>query len=388
MAAALPYGRLSAFYLVFFAVLGVLGPYWGPYLKSLGYEAAQIGTLIGLLHATKLIAPNLWGWVADRLGRRMGVIRFACVAAALGFAGVFVADDFLAMAGVILAFSFFWNATLSQFEANTLSHLGAQSHRYPRIRLWGTVGFMVAVLAVGEGIDVLGAGIVPAVLLGLFVTLSGISLSVPEAPGNGGDRAGPGLWAVLRQPKVLGLFGACFLLQASHGPFYAFYSIYLQDAGYSGTAIGLLWAVALLAEIAVFLLMPRWLPRFGHRRLLIIAMLLAVVRWVMVGLFPEQVPLQAVAQLFHAATYGIYHAAAISMVDRYFTGALQGRGQALYSSLTFGAGVAVGSFLAGALWDVIGGASTFMLAAGLGLAAALLAHYTLPRPGGRALSGA
>lgn len=379
MTTPFPYKRLGAFYLVFFAVLGVLAPYWGPYLQSRGFSAAEIGTLIALLHGTKIVAPNLWGWVADRTGARMRIIRFACVIALLGFAGVLLPGGFAWMALVMVAFSFFWNAALPQFEANTLSHLGTQTHTYPRIRLWGTVGFMLAVLGVGEAIDRASVAIVPGVLLSLFAVLVLISFSVPQAERDDRAMANDSLGSVLLQPRVLGLLGACFLLQASHGPFYAFYSIYLQSFGYSGTAIGLLWAVALIAEIGVFLMMPRWLPRLGHRRLLVGAMGLGVIRWVLVGAYPEWVALQAIAQLLHAATYGVYHAAAISMIDRYFTGGLQGRGQALYSSMTFGAGVAVGSFVAGVLWDPIGGAQTFYWAASVSALAGLLAYATLPR---------
>ncbi len=379
MAAGLPFARLAAFYAAFFGVLGVLSPYWGPYLRSRGFDAAQIGMLIAFLHATKILAPNIWGWIADHTGQRMGVIRLACLVALAGFTGVFVAQGFTQMALVMVFFSFFWHAALPQFEANTMSHLGTQTHFYPRIRLWGTVGFMLTVLAVGEGIDRLDAGIVPAVVLFLLLILAMVSLSVPQAPRRPAEHDAKGLLAVLFQPRVLGLFGACFLLQASHGPFYAFYSIYLQDYGYSGTAIGLLWAIALIAEIGVFLLMPRWLQRFGHRNLLMVAMGLASLRWVLVGAFPEHVLLQGVAQLLHAASYGVYHAAAIALIDRSFTGALQGRGQALYSSLTFGAGVALGSLLAGQFWTSIGGSIVFYSGAVAALAGMLLIAWSVPR---------
>lgn len=379
MVAGIPYARLSAFYLAFFGVLGVLSPYWGPYLQARGFEAAAIGTLIALLHGTKIIAPNLWGWVADHTGQRIIIIRLACLAALLGFWGVLRPDGgFAWMAFVMVAFSFFWHAALPQFEANTMNHLTGQTHRYPRIRLWGTVGFMASVLLVGEGIDRIGVAIVPGVLIGLFAVLFLVSLSVPQAAQDEPPGPAGGLLAVLRQPPVFGLLFACFLLQASHGPFYAFYSIYLQDHGYSATAIGLLWAIALVAEIGVFLLMPRWLPRFGPRRLLTLAMGLGVVRWLMVARFPEVAALQGGAQLLHAATYGMYHAAAISLIHRYFTGPLQGRGQAIYSSMTFGAGVSLGSFVAGSLWDTAGGAQTFYLAAGLAGAAALIAVGVVP----------
>lgn len=379
MVSAVPAIRLSAFYLAFFGVLGVLSPYWGPYLKAQGFDSAAIGTLIALMHGTKIIAPNLWGWVADHTGHRIRIIRLAAIGALICFSGVFVASgSFAAMAVVMIAFSFFWHAAMPQFEANTMNHLAGQTHRYPRIRLWGTVGFMLSVLAVGEGIDRIGVGIVPVVLVGLFAALSLVSLSVPQAGQDGDAADSQGLLAVLRQPQVFGLLIACFLLQASHGPFYAFYSIYLQSHGYSATAIGLLWSIGLIAEIGVFLLMPRWLPRFGPRQLLTVAMVLGVVRWLLVARFPEVAATQGFAQLLHAATYGVYHAAAISLIHRYFTGGLQGRGQAIYSSMTFGAGVALGSFVAGSLWDSAGGAQTFYLAAALAAVAAVVAFSVVP----------
>lgn len=379
MPSGLPFVRLASFYFAFFGVLGVLSPYWGPYLRGRGFDAAEIGLLVALLHATKIIAPNLWGWVADRTGARMMVIRVACLVALVGFTGVLYPGGLVWMAAVMVVFSFFWNAALPQFEANTLRHLEGSTHFYPRVRLWGTVGFMISVVLVGEGIDRFGVEIVPVVLLGLFVALSVVSFTVPQARASSGDQEGGSLMAALWRPQVLGLLFGCFLLQASHGPFYALYSVYLQDFGYSGTAIGGLWAMALLAEIAVFLLMPRWLPRFGHRNLLLLAMSLGVARWLLVGSFPELIAVQGVAQLAHAATYGMYHAAAISLIHQYFPGRLQGRGQAIYSSMTFGAGVAAGSFVGGRLWDVIGASQTFHLSAVLAALAFMVVFFSVPR---------
>lgn len=377
MPGRLPYGRISAFYFAFFAVLGVLSPYWGPYLRSRGFEAAEIGTLIALLHVTKIVAPNLWGWLADVSGRRMAIIRLSCIAALFGFSGVLVPGGFWWMAAVMVGFSFFWNAALPQFEANTLSHLGEHTHQYARIRLWGTVGFMVAVLAVGEGIDRYGIDILPTALLSLFALLAVISLLVPQAHAKQTSTQAGAFKAVVAQPAVIGLLLACFLLQMSHGPFYAFYSIFLQDHGYSNTAIGLLWAVALTAEIAVFLLMPRWLPGLSPQRVLMCVMGLAAVRWLLVAFFPASVSLQVAAQLMHAMTYGAYHAVAISLVNRFFEGGLQGRGQALYSSMTFGAGIAVGSFVGGLLWEALGGMWTFALSAGVAFVAVLIVQWAL-----------
>jgi PPP family 3-phenylpropionic acid transporter len=377
--AATPYWRLSAFYFFFFAVVGGLIPYWGAYLRSLGFSAAAIGELIAILYATKIVAPNLWGWVADRSGRRMATVRFACLFAAVAFAGMLFGRDYGWLALLMALFGFFWNAALPQFEANTMNHLGANDHHYSRIRLWGSMGFIVAVTVLGELTDRVGLQIVPWALLLLVTGLVGASVLAPSAPVHDAGAPHEPFRRILRRPNVLGFLAACYLLQASHGPFYAFYSIYLADHGYRGAVIGALWAVGVLAEILVFLMMHRWLPRFGPRRLMTTALALAVVRWTLVGAFPDWIWLQVVAQTLHAGTFGVYHAVAISLINRFFTGRNQGRGQALYSSLTFGAGVASGSLVSGYLWSVLGEAPTWYIAAALAATGAVLASRSLPQ---------
>ncbi|MCC5857079.1 MAG: MFS transporter [Ectothiorhodospiraceae bacterium] len=377
-AQALPYWRMSAFYLCFFAVLGGLAPYWSLYLDHLGFTALQIGQLIAILHATKVIAPNVWGWIADRSGRRMPVVRLGALVAMLSFAGVLLGDGFWWLVLVIALFSFFWNAALPQFEANTMNHLGHAAHRYSRVRLWGSVGFILAVLLFGELIDRFGVGLLPWMMLPVFAALWLAAQLTPQAGQPVRDGLQEPIMRVILNPAVLGLFAACFLMQATHGPYYAFFSIYLENHGYSGTAIGALWALGVVAEILLFLVMHRLLPAFGPRFLMTLAIMLTGLRWLLIGGLPDVLPVLVFAQTLHAASFGVYHAVGIHMVNRYFVGRNQGRGQALYSSITFGAGVAVGSLAAGLLWDVIGGAGTFYLAAVLSLFAGLAAVLSLP----------
>lgn len=377
--AATPYWRLSAFYFFFFAVVGGLIPYWGAYLRSLGFGAPAIGALIAILYATKIVAPNIWGWLADHSGQRMATVRLACLLAAVTFAGVFLGQGYGWLALLMVLFGFFWNAALPQFEANTMSHLGANDHYYSRIRLWGSMGFIVAVTLLGGLTDRLGLQIVPWALLLLLAGLAGASLIAPSAPAHANNTAHEPFRQALLRPNVLGFLAACYLLQASHGPFYAFYSIYLANHGYSGAVIGILWAVGVVAEIMVFLMMHRWLPRFGPRRLMTTALMLAVVRWTLVGTFPERISLQVVAQTLHAGSFGVYHAVAIALINRFFTGPNQGRGQALYSSLTFGAGVASGSLASGYLWSAFGATATWYAAAAVAATGAVLASRSLPQ---------
>jgi len=376
-ATPIPYWRLCGFYGFFFATLGALLPYWGVYLRDLGYSPGEIGSLMAIIAGTKIIAPNLWGWVADRRGECMPVVRLGAGLAFFLFLGVLMGQGFWWLAVTMALFSFFWNAALPQFEANTFNWLGSQRARYSRVRLWGSVGFITTSAALGPVLDSIGVDALPWFIAVLYFALWMASLAAPAAP-DPGAREDPGPIArVLRQPQVWSLLLVCFLMQASHGPYYTFFSIHLQDHGYRGFAIGALWALGVIAEIGVFLLMHRLLPRFGARPLLLASLGLTALRWAMIAEFVDSPELLLAAQVLHAASFGLYHAVAISLIDRFFTGNHQGRGQAFYSSLSFGAGQAVGSFGAGLLWGAFGGSLTFWAAGAVAAAALLVAAFGL-----------
>jgi len=367
-----PYWSLSAFYFFFFATVGALLPFWPLYLESLGFGPVQIGTLVALVMVTKIVAPNLWGWVADRRGRRMRLVRVACIAAALIFAAVLPATRFWWIALLMVAYSFFWNSALPQLEAVTLNHLSGRVERYTRIRLWGSVGFVLAVTGLGGLVDDLGAAVVPAGVLVLLVCVALTSLAVRDAsvaPTPTGDGR---LLDVLREPGVVAFLAACLLMQAGHGPYYTFYSIYLEEHGYAPHVIGALWALGVVAEVAVFALMHALIVRFGLRVLFLAAFALTALRWVMVAFLVESPAAMVVAQLLHAASFGLYHGVAIQLVHRRFVAAHQGRGQALYSSVSFGAGGALGALLAGYAWAGLGATATWLGAAAFSAAGLLV----------------
>lgn len=381
------YYRLSGFYWFYFATLGVLLPYWSLYLQALGLAPEHIGTLLAITLATKIVAPNVWGWLADRTGRRMRIVRWACFCTAFIFMGVYAAgDSYLGLAVVMFLFSFFWNAALPQFEAITLNHLGHDTPRYGRIRLWGSLGFIAMASLAGGLSQSWGIAVIPMVLLALFSMLWLNSLWVPDQPTQIASPPSLPFLQILRQPLVLVLFTVCFLNQLSHGPYYAFFSIYLSELGYQPWAIGLLWNLGVIAEVGLFLWMPHLLPRFGARRLMLITMALTSLRWWLIGGFADNLPLLLCAQALHGFSFGVYHAVAISLVHQFFTGSHQGRGQALYSSLSFGAGGSLGSLGAGYLWSIWGPEATYQLAAALSLIGLVLAWKGLrlerlsPRP--------
>lgn len=348
-----PYWRLSAFYAAYFALVGIWMSFWPLYLKTLGFGAAAIGAIIAIQHATKIVAPSLWGWLADRSGQRVAVIRFGALGALLVFLLLFWRSDPLALTLIMVGYTFFWNAVLAQFEVLTLGHLGSRHQRYSLVRVWGSIGFIAVVGGLGYLFDLISLRWLPWMMVALLVALLLVSLSVAEAPAaerQDGERREP-LLRVLARPAVIAFFAVCLLLQMAHGPYYTFFSIFLEQHGYSRTETGLLWSLGVVAEVLVFLLMHRLLQRFGVRPILLASLALAVLRWLLIGWFVDTLMLLLFAQLLHAATFASYHACAVDTVRRLFAGGHEGQGMALYSGLSYGAGGALGALGSGLLWN-------------------------------------
>jgi PPP family 3-phenylpropionic acid transporter len=257
-------------------------------------------------------------------------------------------------------------------EATTLSHLGKSTDRYGRIRLWGSVGFILVVVGLGAALDHASIQLVPWVVLGLLVGIVLTSRVIPEAEIAQHEHVHIPLRDVLRRPEVLALFGAALLMAAAHGPYYTFFTIHLVESGYSKSFAGWLWALGVVCEIGIFLVMPRVFRSIRPETVLLATLLTAAVRFLLIGWQADNLPVLLLAQLMHAFTFGAYHASALSLVHRHFTGKNQARGQALYNSLAFGIGGTIGSLYSGAAWDSLGAGVTFSIASGCALTAALL----------------
>src|SRR5574343_252789 len=364
---ALPYWRLSGYYFFYFAFIGAFSPYFGLYLQSLNFSAWDIGLLMSQMQLMRLFGPNLWGWVADHFGHRMTIIRLAGGIGLAGFTAFFWLDKLPGMLVAMAVLAFFWSAALPLVEMLTFDHLREEFGRYSRIRLWGSIGFIVAVMLTGALLDIAPP---VAVLWACWMILLGIllyALILPEAPPKPHSRNAPPIADILRQPKVMALMAACFAMSAAHGAFYVFYSIHLDAHGYPKTEVGLLWSLGVLAEIVVFVFMARLARRFSLRTILLACFAAAVVRFVLMGWGVESLVIMVFVQLLHGLTFGAYHASAIAAVNQWFPGKTQGRGQALYSSLSFGAGGLLGALISGRTWDHWGAGWTYTLAAGFAL---------------------
>ncbi|TAN53655.1 MAG: MFS transporter [Methylococcaceae bacterium] len=374
-----PYWRLSGFYFFYFAALGALLPYWPVYLQSLGYDPGRIGVLMAILAGTKIIAPNIWSWIADHSGRPLTVIRLGALCAVLSFCALYGNRDYTAMALLTGAYSFFWNAALPAFEAITLHHLQEQSERYSRVRLWGSIGFIGGVLAVGGLLSLFPIADLPYAILAMLINMWLTSLLVPAGKAMARQADTPRFWHLLWRGEVLAFLLVSFLVQVAHGPYYVFFTVYLKSHGYSDGAVGWMWSLGVIAEIVLFWCVTHWLKRVALRQLLLSGLLLGSLRWWVIPLVVDQPWLLAASQLLHAATFGITHVVAIHLMHRHFSGVHHNKGQALYNSTSFGAGGMLGSYLSGALWLSWGATWEFQAAAWVSLSALLIAWFGVGR---------
>ena len=393
-AGPLPYWRLSSYYFFYFAFIGIFSPYFTLYLQSLTMSAADIALLMSQMQLMRLLAPAFWGWLADKRGRRVDIIRLSALCACVGFTGFFLTDNFVQLFIPMALMAFFWSASLPLVESLTFSHLADEAHRYSRIRVWGSVGFIVAVLLGGALLDRLPIADVPAMV---FVVLLGILLMAFRLPegrsvgktacttaseSNDVDKPLATLRSVIADRQVWMLLLACFLMSSAHGVYYVFYSIHLDELGYSKGMIGLLWSLGVLVEIGLFMVMAPLMQRYSLRALLLATYAVAVVRFLMIGWCAASLFLLLVAQVMHGLTFGVHHAAAIAAVNQWFPQHIHARGQALYSSLSFGGGGLFGGIISGLVWDPLGAGWAFTLGALFALAGWFCIAYGMRRPVG------
>ncbi|MCI3912271.1 MULTISPECIES: MFS transporter [Pseudomonas] len=369
----LPYWRLSGFYLCYFALLGSSAPFMSLYLHHLGFSSARIGELIAIPMLMRCVAPNLWGWLGDYTGRRLAIVRFGAVCTLLAFSLILLDHSYAWLAMVMALYAFFWHAILPQFEVITLAHLQGQTARYSQIRLWGSIGFILAVVVLGRLLEWFSLDLFPHMLL---MVMAGIAISswwVPNAQPAVSSRPSDegGFLRQVSRPGVLAFYLSVALMLLSHGPYYTFLTLHLEALGYSRSLIGVLWSVGVVAEVLMFMVMSRVLQRLSVRQVLLASFLLAAVRWLLLGAFAEHLLVLLVAQVMHAATFGSFHAAAIHFVQRSFGPRQQGQGQALYAALS-GVGGAFGALYSGYSWTALGPFWTFAIASLAALAAAIM----------------
>ena len=374
---SLPYWRLSGFYFFYFAVIGAFAPYWSLYLQSLGFSALQIGVLMSLLLFTRIFSPAAWGWLADHMGKRVRVVQIAAASGLLSFCGFFLGESFAWVFFVMLAMSFFWSASLPIMEAITLSHLGERTDKYGRIRSWGSVGFVLAVVGIGYFLQSVEIIWLLWIILGLKFGILIFSYQIPEKEIISYTAGLHTVRQICLRPEVMAFLIASLLMLFAHGAYYTFFSIYLVEHGYDKGFVGWLWATGVICEIGIFFIMPWLMRHFSLKHILIFSFSCAILRFLLIGQGVAWPVIIVFAQVLHAATYGAHHIAAMMVIHQFFHGRHQAKGQAIYTSIAYGLGGALGAISSGYTWDWLGAETTFFISAAAALTGMILIAWKM-----------
>lgn len=372
--------KLSGFYFWYYSIVGTFLPYWSLYLQDQGFNYKEIGLLSSIAILTRIFAPFIWGFIADKTGKRMLLVRIATwMEATIWFLIFIIPNNMQSIALLMFIFSFFQNAILAQFEGVTLFWLGDKhTEYYGKIRKWGSIGFIVGVFSIGAILDVVDIHYLPMMLLCIAFTafIWSFSIKEPHTAPNSQKILEP-LLPILKRPVVTAFFCIEFIMLFAQAPFYSFYSNYLKTAGFNTTEIGFLWSVGVIAEIIMFNYANFFLTRFSWRNLVTMCLIMTCIRFLLVGFFPEHFFMQFLSQTLHAFSFGLFHIIAMRIILQNFTAKQQGRGQALYSTM-WGLGVASGSILAGQYWELLSGTTIFIFAGLSALFGLLLVNF-LPK---------
>lgn len=361
-------------YFLYFGVLGIYLPYFNLYCHELGFSGTEIGGISALRSLCLVVFSVLWSLAADRYDARRPVYRFCLFVATAIWLLYFVVDDFAGMAAVTLLYGLFFSPIISFMEAFTLDGLGADKGAYGRVRLWGTVAFILSVTTLGPVIDRTGIRIILWLIFAGSLLQAVTGLGIPRVTV---DRTSPfaGGTGFLKKPATLGYLGAAFLMLVSHGTFYGFFSIHLKGLGFDGTFIGVAWALAPLSEILVMVYSERIFRRFSVENVLRFAFGIAALRWLVLYLTATPAVVLA-SQVFHAATYGAFHIAGLLYIDRMAPDRSKTLGQSVNNALTYGLGMMVGLFLNGVLYERIGPFALFGFSSLTAAAGGALLHFT------------
>ncbi len=363
----------ALFLFCYYAHAGTWTTYATLFFADKGMTVAQIGVLMSMTQVLRIVGPNVWGYVADHYDRRVLVLRMAGFAALVGFSGFFFGSTFSHFMLAMIVLNLFTSGQAPICEALMLSEMRGDLTFYGRIRMWGSIGFIVSVTLAAYALEHYGIVALPWVAAALLVLTIAAAFRLQDVPRRVHKVAPPPLMSLLRRREVIAFFSSTALMVAAHTSLYTFYSLYLERSGYSKTVIGAMWSLGVLAEVLLFYFQAPLFRRWGARVMMYVTLVAALVRFLMIGFGPHVLWLLIVAQVLHAATFALHHSSCVMTLQRWFSGPLQARGQALYMSISYGVGGSLGGLFLAQWWERAGPESVYYVAAVLVLCSALAA---------------
>ncbi len=378
-----PFAALSAGY---FAHIGFFNPYLPLWLQDMGFGLLTISLLVAMQSATRLVAPYAWAWLSDHTGKRVWLLRYCAMAALTASLGLWWVAGVSSVFWVLLIMFLHTGGMLPLSEAvlaHRVTHEGQfNAQLYGRIRLWGSLGFLVTVLWAGYWFEQRGLTSFPmwssATLL--VVVLSVMFMPELKEPLHTSPQPPGEMGRMLKQPRVRWFFLGMFFHILSHIFLYIFFSLYLDSLGYSKTIIGMLWGFGVVVEVMWFFTQGRWLPLMPLTGWLVLASSLMAGRMLVTATLPHVLWLLFAVQALHAITFAAHHSVSIALLSDFFPARTRARGQALYSVVGYGLSGVVAGLLGGWASTTFGLQSVFWLSCGAALLA-ILAYQALQRNG-------
>ena len=357
-------------YFLYFGVLGIFLPFFNLYCYHLGFSGFQIGILSAVRSVALVLFPLIWGALADRLNARQPIYILCCFCSALIWMLYLFTVDFWPMLAIAVFYGMFYSPIISFLEAFTMDMLGKEKKSYGRIRVWGSISFIAVVVILGRIIDLYSVEIIVVLILAGSLMLSVISTQVPAIPSAKKKRLSGKATSLLDKGVLVFLFCA-FLMLVSHGAYYGFFSIHLENLGFGSTFIGLTWALASAAEILVMLRSDQIFNRFSIKAVLIFSFMVAALRWLIL-FFVQSAAAILLSQVLHAVTYGTFHIASILYIDQLAPEKAKTLGQAVNNATSYGLGLMVGFFLNGYLYEITGSFALFIISSMIALCGGLI----------------
>ncbi|MDO8712888.1 MAG: MFS transporter [Polynucleobacter sp.] len=355
----------GSFFFLYFAYVGLVSPFASLFFLDRGFSVIEIAVLMSMLQITRIVGPFSWGWLSDYLSSRIGIIRFCACLAAVVFLSIFFLQSYAAFFVWMFVLHTILSSLMPLGESATVHALfkdNSFDKRYGRLRLWGSIGFIAMVLFAGELFQREGIELYPIVGAVILTFLAFVTFRLYEPKMERRKMVKGELLVVLFNPDVRWFLLSGFFMIFAHAALYVFYSLYLADLGYNKFQIGLFWALGVAAEVVFFYYQSKVLSRLDAEVVLQIAFGIGVFRFILIAFFPVTWVLIA-AQLMHAGTFGAHHSAATKLLQRWFTGPLQARGQALMATVSYGLGGTLGGLVAGWLWDATQPRNVFVMSA-------------------------
>ena len=363
--------RIALYYAAFYGANGVFLPFWPVWLLSRGLNAVDIGIIFACTSAARVFTVPLVAQIADRRGDRKPLIVIFAAISAMLYLLYPVSQNF----GVLLVVSIFasttWFAGSPLGESLTIIAAKREGFEYARVRLWGSIAFIVIAIGAGHLLEGRSPDMIYYVGLVVVVIMVGSTLGLPNPKVEASTSSTFPLLEILRQPSFLLFLAAAGCVQSSHGVYYAFATIHWRSVGLDDTVIGLLWAEGVIAEIVLFAFAVSVLRKLEPEKLIMLGGLAGLVRWSILA-NTDSLPVLILIQVLHAFTFGAAHLGAIHFMARTVPAQLSATAQSVYAAAVMGIASGGSMFLSGWLYGQAAGKAYFAMAA-LGAAGAMCA---------------